>query len=166
MDNEQNEPKAKVKSEAVQSESKRNYALLAIVLPFVGLIAGATLEHGAGFLCTLGLAECKVSQSEVSHLRETIKNLQEDNRVTVQDLQSNTTSALQLAAMCHNTLREASFGLKSIKIEPDRNFANAIAMMPEAQRRLNSITSSIDRSAAQILERGQELQSTLDSQRD
>lgn len=58
-----------------ESGSTGRYALLAIVLPFLGVAIGATLEHGAGFLCKLGFVECKASPSQTAALESTIDAL-------------------------------------------------------------------------------------------
>lgn len=72
-------------SEMSRPPGPARYALLAIVLPFIGLVIGAFLEHGAGFLCKLGLTECQVSRSVADDLQDLAETLSESHRAT-QDL--------------------------------------------------------------------------------
>ncbi len=61
-------------------------ALLGVVLPFLGVVIGAVLEHGAGFVCRTGLTECAPTASEAGALEDFVVGLQESHSATQSSL--------------------------------------------------------------------------------
>ncbi|MEM9319706.1 MAG: hypothetical protein AAGA70_11975 [Pseudomonadota bacterium] len=57
--------------------SPARFALLAIVLPVAGALAGAVLEHGAGFVCQIGLGQCAPTESEAATMTAVTNKLAE-----------------------------------------------------------------------------------------
>lgn len=68
---------------------RRNYPLLAITLPFVGMIFGASLEHGTNAVCRITPTDCKPKSEEVQAIRDAMGKHHE------------------LATMCMNSLSNA-----------------------------------------------------------
>ena len=97
------------------------YALLGILLPFVGLVIGAFLEHGAGFLCKLGIAECQVSRSVADDLQNLAETLSASHRAT-QDL----------LGQCQSTLA-------SVLDDVERAQTQVAGVAPAAQQTLASV---------------------------
>jgi len=101
------------------------FALLAILLPFLGLVIGAFLEHGAGFLCKLGIAECQVSRSEADQFQSLAETLSESHRAT-QDL----------LGQCQSTLA-------GILGDVERAQSQIAGRAPAAERTLASVETQL-----------------------
>lgn len=121
-------------SETPKKPGTARYALLAILLPFLGIVIGAFLEHGAGFLCKLGIAECQVSRSDAERLQALAETLSDSHRAT-QDLLGQCQSTLAavlgdveraqsqiagLAPAAERTLASVEMQLRTEMVLPDR----------------------------------------------
>ena len=131
-------------SDSSDQPKPARYALLAILLPFAGVVIGAFLEHGAGFLCKLGLAECQVSRSVADDLQNLAETLSESHRATqdllgqcqstlasvLDDVERAQTQVAGVAPAAMQTLASVETQLRAELTVPDR------ILLPEAEFRL------------------------------
>ena len=137
-----------------EAGSAGRYSLLAIVLPFVGLVIGATLEHGAGFLCKLGVVECKASPSQTQALENTIaalirqtEALSEQNRACLASIDAALGNIRTAEAQIRTNPRVAMQSLRTAQtqLNPDVVFATEIPGL-----NINEIESVLPRLAPEL----------------
>lgn len=119
--------------------STGRYALLAIVLPFIGVVIGAMLEHGTDGLCKLGIVDCRTSESEVTQLRSTVKGLQNSLTKAQQNhstSQQNLKRTLGVLNSCQVALNESYSDIKTA--------GSNVETVEDYRSAFNTVTSKVE----------------------